>query len=172
MKQEITQQQVYDLALESFGVVPGIIKEAAERSVYTAYLYTNGIAVMENASFNMIEMNAIELKVSALNHCQSCMKGHSYLLKKAGMQEEDINAIVGGGNTSDERLNTLLKAAEYIFYAGSDEYPDFVVQYLNDSLTEKELVDIIGLMSLKLISNYINNYLAAVKRLNQNTISI
>lgn len=103
MKKEITQQQVYDLAIESFGIVPGIIKEAAERNVHTAYLYTSGTAEMESASFSQIEMNAIELKASTLNHCESCTKGHSYLLKKAGVAEADIKAIIDGGNTSNDQ---------------------------------------------------------------------
>lgn len=165
MKKEITQQQVYDLAMESFGVVPGIIKEAAERSVHVAYLYTQGNTIMENASFNFIEMNAVELKISSLNHCESCMKGHSYLLKKAGISEADINAIINGGKTTDERLNVLLQSAEYIYHAGSDEYPDYVVDFLQNNLTEKEMVDIIALISLKVISNYINNYLVSAKRM-------
>lgn len=168
MKTSITQQQVYDLAMESFGVVPGIIKEAAERSLPVAYMYTLGNVVMERASFNHIEMNAVELKISSLNHCESCMKGHSYLLKKAGVPDADIRAITAGGKTSDDRLNILLQATEYLYHAGSDEYPDYVVDFLQEYLSEKEITDLIGLISLKVISNYINNYLVSVKRLNSN----
>lgn len=172
MKTSITQQQVYDLAMESFGVVPGIIKEAAERSLPVAYMYTLGNIVMESASFKHIEMNAVELKISSLNHCESCMKGHSYLLKKAGVPDADIRAITAGGKTSDDRLNILLQAAEYLYYAGSDEYPDYVVDFLQEYLSEKEITDLIGLISLKVISNYINNYLASVKRLNNTQAGI
>ncbi len=166
MKKEITKQEVYDLAIASFGVVPGIIKEAAERSIPVAYMYTQGNATMESASFNFIEMNAIELKVSALNNCASCMKGHSFLLKKEGIDEHDIVAIVGGTKTGNERLNVLVQAAEYIYHAGSDEYPEYVMDFLREHLTEREVVDIIGLISLKVVSNYINNYLVSAKRLN------
>lgn len=165
MKTSITQQQVYDLAMESFGVVPGIITEAAERSLQVAYMYTLGNIIMAGASFNHVEMNAIELKISSLNHCASCMKGHSYLLKKAGVSDTDIKAITSGSKASNERLNVLLQAAEYVYHAGSDEYPDFVVDFLQDNLSEKELTDIIGLISLKVISNYINNYLVSLKRM-------
>lgn len=161
----ITQQQVYDLAVESFGIVPGIIKDAAERSLHVAYLYTQGNAVMENASFSALEMNTIELKISSLNHCVSCMKGHSYLLKKEGMAEEDIQAIIGGGRTGNSRLNDLLQATEYIYHAVNDEYPEQVVEFLEQTLTPGELVDIIGLLSLKVISNSINNYMATVRKM-------
>lgn len=172
MKTSISQQQVYDLAIESFGVVPGIIKEAAERSIPVAYLYTQGNTIMENGSFNFIEMNAVELKISALNHCESCMKGHSYLLKKSGVSETDISAITSGRQTSIPRLNDLLQAAEYVYHAGSDEFPDYVVDYLQNTLTEQEITDIIGLIALKVISNYINNYLVSVKRLNQQSAAL
>ena len=165
MKKSITLQQVYDLSMESFGVVPGIIKEAAERSVAVAYLYTSGTAIMENSSFSNIEINAIELKVSSLNHCASCTKGHSYLLKQAGLSEEDSKAIIAGKDTSIERLNLLMQATAYIYHAGSDEYPDYVVQFLQDHFSEQEITDIIGLIALKVISNYINNYLVSAKRM-------
>ncbi|HNA17403.1 MAG TPA: hypothetical protein PKL81_03310, partial [Ferruginibacter sp.] len=56
---------------------------------------------------------------------------------------------------------------EYIYHAGSDEYPDYVMEFLEDSLTQKEMVDIIGLLSLKVISNYINNYIVSAKRMKQ-----
>lgn len=165
MKMNITQQQVYDLAVESFGIVPGIIKDAAERSLPVAYLYTQGNAIMENASFSALEMNAIELRISSLNHCGPCMKGHSYLLKQEGLSEAEIRAIVTGSSTGNARLDQLLQAATYIYHAGSDEYPDYVVDYLQHTLTQQELVDIIGLISLKVISNYINNYLVGVRRM-------
>jgi AhpD family alkylhydroperoxidase len=167
MKSRVTQQQVYDLALEAFAVVPGIVKEAAERSVELAYLYANGISMMEHASFTSIEMNAIELKISVLNHCESCIKGHSYLLKKGGLAEEDIQAIIAGKDTRQERLNLLLQATEYIFHAGGTEFPDYVLDFIGNNLSQKELADIIGLISLKTISNYLNNYLHSLKKRNQ-----
>lgn len=165
MKMNITRQHVYDLAVESFGMVPGLIKDAAERSLQVAYLYTQGNAVMENASFSFVEMNAIELKISSMNHCVSCMKGHSYLLKKEGMAEEDIQAIVNGGRTGNSRLNDLLQATEYIYHAVNDEYPEQVVEFLEQTLTPREMTDIIGLFSLKVISNSINNYLATARKM-------
>ncbi|MBL7742369.1 MAG: carboxymuconolactone decarboxylase family protein [Chitinophagaceae bacterium] len=164
MKQTITKEQVYDIATENFGLIPGIIRELAERSAATAYLFTYGTAIMESASFSHIEMNAIELKISALNHCESCIKGHSFLLQRAGMTESDITAIKTGSPTGNERINMLLQATEYIFFAGGGEYPGHVIQYLQENLSEKELVDIIGLIAVKTIANYTNNYLATVKK--------
>lgn len=164
MKTNISKEEIYTLATESFGIVPGVIKEMAERSEALAYQYLVGTQTMERSSLSDAEINAIELRISLLNNCESCVKGHSFLLKKAGLPESDVKAILTNENTSIPRLNVLLKAAEYIYYAGSGTYADVVLDYFNDEeLTEQEIFEIIGLISLKTISNYVNNYLASIK---------
>lgn len=136
----------------------------AERSVPLAYMYLVGTQTMEKSSLTELEINAIELKVSSLNQCESCMKGHTFLVKKAGLSDDDVQAIIRHEETSIERLNKLLKAAEYIYYSGSGLYPDLVLDFFsNENLTEQEVFEIIGLISLKVISNYVNNYLASIK---------
>ncbi len=164
MKKEITKEQVHELATATFGLLPDLIRKIAGKSPQAAFLYTNGIAVMESASFSAMEMNAIELKISSLNHCEACMRSHSYLLKQEGLPEEDIKAVIAGGAVHNTRLGVLLQATEYIYYAGSGEYPGHVLDYLNDHLTESELYDIISLVAVKTISNYINNYQASLKK--------
>jgi len=164
MKTELTKELIYNLSTESYGIVPGVIKEMAERSVPLAYLYLSGSQTMEKSSLSELEINAIELRISSLNNCESCMKGHTFLVKKAGLTEEDAQTIVRGGTTSVERLNLLIKAAEYIYYSGSGIYPDLAMDYFEDSdLSEQVIFEIIGLVSLKTISNYVNNYIASVK---------
>lgn len=160
----LTKELVYTLSTESYGIVPGVVKEMAERSVPLAYMYLLGTQTMEKSSLSEVEINAIELRISMLNKCESCMKGHTFLLKKAGLSDDDVQAILRQDETSIDRLNTLLKAAEYIYYSGSGVYPDLVLDYFSDEgLREQELFEIIGLISLKTISNYVNNYLTSVK---------
>lgn len=164
MKTPLTKEFVYTLSTESYGIVPGVVKEMAERSVPLAYMYLLGTQTMEQSSLSELEINAIELKISSLNKCESCMKGHTFLVKKAGLSDDDAQAIVRQEETSMERLNTLLKAAEYIYYSGSGIYPDLAMDFfIEEKLSEQELFEIIGLISLKTISNYVNNYLATIK---------
>jgi AhpD family alkylhydroperoxidase len=152
------------LSQESYGIVPGVIKEMVERSVPLAYTYLVGTQTMELSSLTPLEINAIELKISALNKCESCMKGHTFLVKQAGLSDADAQAIVKNDETSNDRLNVLLKAAEYIYYSGSGLYGDMVLDFFeNEDLPEQVVFEIIGLISLKTISNYVNNYLASVK---------
>lgn len=164
MNTSLTKELVYTLSTESYGIVPGAVKEMAERSVPLAYMYLLGTQTMEKSSLSELEINAIELKISSLNNCESCIKGHTFLVKKAGLSDDDVQAIIRQDETSIERLNKLLKASEYIYYSGSGTYPDLVLDFFDDEdINEQELFEIIGLISLKTISNYVNNYLASIK---------
>ena len=164
MKTELTKEQIYALSTESYGIVPGVIKEMAERSVPLAYQYLIGTQTMEKSSLSELEINAIELKISSLNKCESCMKGHTFLVKKAGLSDADVHSILRDEETSLTRLNHLLKAAEYIYYSGSGIYPDLALEFFQEhEIAEQEVFEIIGLISLKTISNYVNNYLASIK---------
>src|SRR5689334_9581004 len=124
MNTQLTKELVHNLSVESFGMVPGVMKEMTERSLPLAYLYLVGIQTMEKSSLSPVEINAIELRISVLNKCESCTKGHSFLLKKLGVSDENVQAILRGDETNVERLNKLLKAAEYIYYSGNGTYPD------------------------------------------------
>lgn len=158
------KEEIYELAKAAFGTVPGVIKEMAEISPAVAKLYADGAITMEHAGLNQMEINAIELKISLLNNCESCAKGHSFLVKQAGMSEADIKAIQSNEHTSVERINRLLLATEYIYYSGGDVYPDLVMEFFEmEEMTITEIQEIIGLLSLKTISNYFNNYLKSVK---------
>ncbi len=164
MKAELSKEHVYNLSTESYGIVPGVIKEMAERSVPLAYQYLVGTQTMEKSSLTELEINAIELRISSLNKCESCMKGHTFLVKKAGLSDMDVQSILRNEETSIDRLNILLKAAEYIYYSGSGIYPDLALDFFQDhEVSEQEVFEIIGLISLKTISNYVNNYIASVK---------
>jgi AhpD family alkylhydroperoxidase len=163
MKQTVTKESVYKSAEQSFGLVPPMIKEIAEHSVAVASLYVDGVITMQSAALTELEINAIELRISSLNGCESCVKGHSYLAKKAGLAESDIKAITAGQPTTVESVNRIIRGTDAIFHASRSGYKHYLEALDNDNFTQQEVFEIIGLLSLKTISNNINNYLKAVK---------
>ena len=164
MNSEITKENVYDLSMRSYGIVPGVVREMTERSVPLAFMYLAGNQAMEYSSLSEAEINAIELRISVLNHCESCIKGHTFLSKKAGLQESDIQALMKGDGTSVPRLNRLLRTTDLLYSFGHNLFPrDVLKSFADNEVTEQEIFEIVGLISLKTISNYVNNYLASVK---------
>jgi AhpD family alkylhydroperoxidase len=162
----ISKQLLYRTTEDAFGTVPGLIKELGEYSLATAYLYSSGVQIMSQGTFTEVETNAIDLKISMLNKCNSCIRGHSYLLKRAGMADDQIHAILTGQSVSSTRLSALLRATEYIYHAGSDVFPELVINFFADhEISTQEVIEIIGLIAIKTISNYTNNYLMSIKQL-------
>ena len=163
MKQ-LSKESVFQSAHENFGILPPLIREIAEFSVPAAALYVEGVAIMHASAFSETEINAIELRVSALNACESCIKGHSFLLKKSGVSEEDIQAIIDDRSTSSPSLNRLMRGTNIIVKANRHGYEEYA-ESLHYNFSRQEIFEIIGLLSLKTISNNINNYSKAMKQL-------
>lgn len=153
------QQQVETASREVFGTVPPMIAQMMQVSPVIAFNYVQGIKAYASSGFTDIEKNAIQLRISVLNGCASCVKGHSFLLKRAGMAEEDILAVRHGLLTSDPSLNRLLDATVLLFEGGREAFGGtFREAFARTGVSERVAVEIIGLLSLKTISNYFNNF--------------
>lgn len=163
MKHTIQSEDVFELARLSFGLVPPMIKEMAQYSTAVSHLYVSGVVTMESSMFDVKEINAIELRISVLNKCESCRKGHSYLAKQSGMDEADMQAIIKGTDTGDAGMNRLMKATNLIHATSRQGFEPVLTELSMLDISRQEVYEIIGLLSLKTISNNINNYLRALK---------
>lgn len=155
-----------ELSREEFGTVPPMIAEMNKLSPAVALNYVTGIRNLKSSALRAVEQHAVQLKVSLLNRCASCVKGHSYLLKQAGMSPENVNAIQHGLPIEDERINGLLAATEILFQAGKTGFENglFYEDLSATGVTPKEATELIGFIALKTISNYFNNYMTYAKQ--------
>lgn len=161
---KITEQNVNDMAMEAYGLVPPLVKQMATVSPEVAYHYLAGLMAVGQGVFTDVEQHAIQLKVSLLNRCESCIKGHSYLLKNSGMSDDDITSIRQGVLTSSKAVNRILDLTEMMYRGGRDGFTAEHLDRIESAQAERvELFQIVSLIATKTISNYINNYLVAVK---------
>jgi AhpD family alkylhydroperoxidase len=155
---KVTQNELEQMAVQQYGIVPPLVKQISEVSTSVAYHYLIGLALVKEGSFTPVGQNVIQLKISCLNQCGSCIKGHSFLLKKLGLSDEDILSIRQGILTSDKELNRLIDLTQTIFYWGRRGFPSDVAAKLEQmSATKGEVFEVISLIASKTISNYINN---------------
>jgi AhpD family alkylhydroperoxidase len=160
----VTEEHVNTLATKEYGLVPPLVKQMAAVSPGVAYHYLSGLSSVSQGRFSTIEQHSIQLKVSLLNQCESCIKGHSFLLKNLGMSEEDIASIRHGLLTSAININRVIALTEIMFDGGRNGFSDEHLIRIERAQAEKaELFEIVSLIASKTISNYINNYLASIK---------
>jgi AhpD family alkylhydroperoxidase len=161
---KVTQAELEHIAIQQYGIVPPFVKQLSSVSTSVAYHYLIGLSLMKEGTFSLIGQNVIQLKISVLNQCESCIKGHSFLLKSMGMADADIISIREGLLTSDSKTNRLVDLTQTVFLAGKTGFTREHIDKLQGiRATKTEVYEVISLIASKTISNYVNNFNAVAK---------
>lgn len=161
---KITHEQVEKIAKDHYGVVPPMVKQMYQVSPAVAFHYIVGVTALSSSVLSALEQQAVQLRVSSLNKCESCIKGHSYLLKNSGMHDDDIAAIRHGLPTSDQEINRVLEITSLVFKGGRNGFDEVFGTLETLKASKEEIYEIISLIASKTISNYINNYSQELKK--------
>jgi AhpD family alkylhydroperoxidase len=151
-------EQVHDKAKQALGFVPNLITEMTTENpaVGDAYLSSQGI-LEEGGVLTPAEQQAVILAVSSYNDCHYCTKAHAVAGQQAGLDPETIATINEGGLPDEERLRSLVRATRRIlgkrgWLSDADE-----AEFDDLGLGRPELYEIIALVGVKTMSNYVNH---------------
>jgi AhpD family alkylhydroperoxidase len=151
-------EQVHDKAKQALGVVPNLIEEITKENpaVADAYLTATGL-VEEGGVLSGPEQQVVNLAASSYNDCHYCTKAHAVVGEQAGLDAETIETINEGGLPDDDRLKSLVRATRRIigkrgWLSDADE-----AEFADLGLERPELYEIIALVGIKTISNYVNH---------------
>jgi uncharacterized peroxidase-related enzyme len=151
-------QQVHEKAEQALGFVPNLVKEITKENpaVADAYLTATGL-VEEGGVLSGAEQQVVILAASSYNDCHYCTKAHAAAGQQAGLDAETVATINEGGLPSDDRLKSLVRATRRImgkrgWLSDADE-----AEFADLGLERPELYEIIGLVGIKTISNYVNH---------------
>jgi len=151
-------QEVRDTAEQALGLVPNVITEITDENpaVAEAYLTSTGI-LEENGVLSPAEQQAVILAISSYNDCHYCTKAHAVVGQQAGLDAETVETINEGGIPDDSRLRALVQATRRIlgkrgWLSDADES-----EFQDLGLGRPELYEIVGLIAIKTISNYVNH---------------
>ena len=151
-------EQVHDKAKQALGFVPNLIKEMTTENpaVGDAYLTSQGL-LQENGVLSPAEQQAVILAVSSYNDCHYCTKAHAVAGQQAGLDAATVETINEGGLPNDDRLKSLVRATRRIlgkrgWLSDADE-----AEFADLGLGRPELYEIITLVGIKTMSNYVNH---------------
>lgn len=157
-QQKTPAEQVHDKAQQALGFVPNLIKEMTKENpaVGDAYLTAQGI-LQENGVLSPAEQQAVILAVSSYNDCHYCTKAHAVAGQQAGLDAATVEAINASGLPDDDRLRSLVRATRRIlgkrgWLSDADE-----AEFADLGLERPELYEIITLIGVKTMSNYVNH---------------
>ncbi len=150
------REQIIEAARREFGFLPNLVRELLV-SPAVARAYLCGQAAMAGAALTAPEQQAVQLAVATYNDCGYCRAAHRRGAERAGIAAADIQAIAQGSPPDDMRLRTLTVATWQVLDAkgwlGSADLQALEQQ----GVDRRQLYEIIALVGLKTITNYINH---------------
>ena len=149
-------EEILQAVEEQFGFRPNLIEEMV-RSPAAAQVYLGGQGAMEDASLTGSEQQAVQLAVAAFNHCHYCTAAHSGLARQTGVDVDDVEAILEGGLPEDDRTRALVKATRLVLEKHGWLDADNLEELEAAGVDRAELYEIVALVGLKTISNYVNH---------------
>lgn len=156
-KMEETQEHDRKLlyALEkSLGFVPNVyaFMTRSETALERFLQFTNVPTV-----FNRVQAEAIHLVTSQVNQNPYCLAVHTALAKDAGLTDGQIEAIRKGNVTWDKKLDTLVDFTCELVTNRGKVSPEMTERFYGDGYTDACLVDLIMLVGITTVTNYITN---------------
>jgi len=107
--------------------------------------------------FNRVQTEAIHLVTSQMNQCPYCLAAHTVLAKNAGLSEKQIEAIRKGNVTWDEKLEILVNFTCELVKNRGKVSPGTIKRFYGVGYTDAYLVDLVMLVGITTVTNYINN---------------
>jgi len=151
-------ETVHEKAEQALGFVPNLISEMTTENPAMADVYLTAQGMLQNGGvLSPAEQQTVILAVSSYNDCHYCTKAHAVAGQQAGLDAETVQTINSGGLPSNDRLRSLVRATRRIlgkrgWLSDADE-----TEFGDLGLGRPELYEIITLIGIKTMSNYVNH---------------
>ncbi|MEL7360466.1 MAG: carboxymuconolactone decarboxylase family protein [Bacteroidota bacterium] len=140
---------------QQIGMVPNLY--AFEASSPEAFQTNLAFAhAIEKARFTNREVQAVYLATSEVNACSYCLAAHTALAKMNGFTESqtfDLRA----GTIDDPKLGVLTRLTRAFVETQGRPDTTLVDAFFDAGYTQAHFVDLVALISVKTLSNYLHN---------------
>lgn len=104
--------------------------------------------------FTAKQREAIALVVSEINHCEYCLAGHTLAATKNGLSIEETIEI-RKGHSADEKIDAIVKLAASITNNKGHAEEPALDQFYAAGFDEGALMELIGLVTVRVFTNYV-----------------
>lgn len=148
-------KELYDAIQKKMGRVPNIFLNMGNSpAVLEGYL---GLSqAVDHTSLSPQLREQIALTVGQANHCNYCLSAHTMIAKGAGIAENDI-IHARQAHSNDPKTEAILKFVKHVVDTRAHINNQDVSKLKLAGVTDKELVEIILVMSINLFTNYFNH---------------
>jgi uncharacterized peroxidase-related enzyme len=146
---------IFDGLKAKLGRVPNIFQNMANsEATLDAYMALSGLADKTSLSPQLREK--IALTSAQENSCNYCLAAHTTIAKHMGMQESDI-LLARKADAEDSKTKAILKFVQLVAKTKGKVSDEEVTQLKKQGVSDKEICEIILLVTLNVFTNYFNN---------------
>lgn len=146
-----TKDQALELTKKAFGFVPNLMSTMADANPAVAAAYLAASEALGGGTLSAVEKQLVMLAASAFNDCHYCTAAHRTAAKSMGILQEALDQIDSLNRPADARMASLVEAT------WSVQRERGWVEADKLGVTREELVEIIAIVGLKTITNYLNH---------------
>lgn len=145
-----------DAIAKQYGFVPNLFGVLAESpTAVQAYAAIN--KALDQSGLSPVEQQVVTLIVSATNGCVYCVGAHSTVAQMVGMPEDILAALRNQRPLADRKLNALRTLVLSILHHRGWVSEDDLEQFVAAGYTQRHVLDVLTIVSLKTLSNYVNH---------------
>lgn len=112
-------------------------------------------AALQDKALDSATAEQIALALATVNGCEYCTAAHSYLAK--GLLSEDAIANARKGKSDDAKVQAALDFAVAVMKKTGKVSDDELARVKQAGFSEREIMDIIAVITLNFFTNTINN---------------
>lgn len=146
-------QAMFEQMKKRIGKVPNLYAVMGYSS-HALKAFLDFDAELSHGAFNGKEREAIALVVSEVNHCEYCLAGHTIAAIKNGLSSEDTIKIRKGA-IEDAKLDAIVKLAKSVTETKGHPAEKYLETFYNQGFDEGALMDLIGLVTVRVFTNYV-----------------
>ncbi|MFQ5481767.1 MAG: carboxymuconolactone decarboxylase family protein [Nitrospinaceae bacterium] len=144
---------------KKYGFIPNTLRELSKNpAVLELYLQAN--ESLTGGVLSASEQNLVMLTVSKGNECNYCQAVHKALHKKMGNDAATIQAVLENQSPPEGRDRALVDATRLVMEKRGWLTGEDLEHLEHKGIPREELYEIIAIVSVKTITNYINHIAA------------
>ena len=139
------------------GYLPNLLRVLANAPVaLEAYLTVGGIN--GRASLTLAEREVVQITAAATHGCGFCVAGHTAIsYKKAGLDDNVVNALRGKEPVPDARLDAIARFTEAVIATRGAVSDDALVAFKAAGFDDRQALEVVLGVSLATLCNFANN---------------
>jgi len=150
-------RETLDKITQAWGFLPNLGAVMAASPAALELLWVGYGALTSKGTLTAAEQQLISVAASRENRCAYCVAAHSTMALGAKLPGDVLGAVRDGHAPADQRLNALRLVTERLVRQRGWLTPDEKQEFLTAGYTPGQLLEVVGWISVKILTNYTNH---------------